>query len=63
LITIVRVALVAHGREPWRSDGSSGGTTMLADLSPGAADSFVGEAVGLGDRIVFNARQFPIQAG
>lgn len=28
-----------HGREPWRSDGTSGGTWRLADVAPGPADS------------------------
>ncbi len=29
----------AHGRELWRSDGTPGGTTLVADLNPGQDDS------------------------
>lgn len=29
----------AHGRELWASDGTRGGTTLLADIDPGAASS------------------------
>ncbi|HYI12049.1 MAG TPA: ELWxxDGT repeat protein [Thermoanaerobaculia bacterium] len=30
-----------HGREVWRTDGTAGGTTMVADLTPGAEGSEV----------------------
>jgi ELWxxDGT repeat protein len=30
----------AHGRELWRSDGTSGGTYLVRDLHPGASGSF-----------------------
>jgi uncharacterized repeat protein (TIGR01451 family) len=29
-----------HGMELWKTDGSPGGTSLVADLNPGAADSF-----------------------
>jgi ELWxxDGT repeat protein len=28
-----------HGRELWRTDGTSAGTTLVADIAPGSADS------------------------
>ncbi|WP_183092715.1 ELWxxDGT repeat protein [Nocardioides stalactiti] len=32
----------AHGRELWRSDGTPGGTTLVADINPGPGDPFDG---------------------
>ncbi|HEX4439133.1 MAG TPA: ELWxxDGT repeat protein [Thermoanaerobaculia bacterium] len=31
----------AHGREPWRTDGTAAGTEILADIAPGPAKSIV----------------------
>jgi ELWxxDGT repeat protein len=28
-----------HGNEPWQSDGTAAGTTLIADVNPGAASS------------------------
>jgi ELWxxDGT repeat protein len=42
-----------HGREPWVSDGSPGGTRLLADLTPGAAGSATQTLSWFGARVLF----------
>ncbi|HEY0607103.1 MAG TPA: ELWxxDGT repeat protein [Herpetosiphonaceae bacterium] len=42
-----------HGVELWKSDGSTGGTTLVADLAPGAAGSSLMDLVAMGDRLFF----------
>ena len=46
----------AHGAEPWFTDGTVGGTRMIADIEPGPSGSF-GYASGtvVGDRVYFPA--------
>lgn len=52
-----RIVLVAddhvHGYEPWISDGTEGGTRMLADVCPGECGSAPLIAGALGDRMLF----------
>jgi len=43
-----------HGQELWRTDGTVAGTALVADLSAGAASSYVSVAVAvLGGRLLF----------
>jgi ELWxxDGT repeat protein len=35
-----------HGAEPWRSDGTAAGTTLVADIIPGQLGSFLGGETG-----------------
>lgn len=44
------------GVEVWRTDGTSTGTALIADLEPGVDSSFPGSYVALGDRVYFGAR-------
>lgn len=44
-----------HGFELWGSDGSSGGTTLLADLAVGGDSSFPGRFLIAGDQLFFTA--------
>lgn len=44
-----------HGRELWSTDGTPGGTAMLADLSPGAASSSLSVLSGNGTAAWFAA--------
>jgi len=44
-----------HGREPWRSDGTSGGTSLVADIDPGQEGSEGGGFAALGESVVFSA--------
>ncbi|HQK96523.1 MAG TPA: T9SS type A sorting domain-containing protein [Bacteroidia bacterium] len=43
------------GNELWRSDGTTAGTYMVKDISPGTADSNVGEFEALNGNIYFTA--------
>ena len=43
----------AHGDEPWVSDGTSAGTRLLKDLTPGAEGSFLVDMTALGEQLVF----------
>lgn len=44
----------AHGLEPWISDGTTSGTHMLSDLTPGTGSSWWNtRAVGLNDQYIF----------
>src|SRR4051812_49273784 len=45
----------AHGLEPWRSDGSTGGTTILGDITPGPGGSAPSAFVLGGARVLFAA--------
>ncbi len=42
-----------HGIELWKSDGTAAGTTMVVDLTPGAAASGIASAQPVGNRVVF----------
>jgi len=44
-----------HGREPWRTDGTAGGTALVADIDPGAEGSEGGGFAALGNSVVFAA--------
>lgn len=46
---------VAHGVELWRTDGSVAGTTLVADLDQGPADSMFSYLQVVGDRLFFGA--------
>jgi ELWxxDGT repeat protein len=39
---VFSVADVDHGREPWRTDGTTAGTALVGDIAPGTASSFPG---------------------
>jgi ELWxxDGT repeat protein len=45
----------AHGREPWRTDGTPEGTSLVADVRPEHADSDPSLPVAYRDGVVFNA--------
>jgi len=47
-----------HGRELWVSDGTAEGTRLVADLTPGPADSPIWTIASLGDRLLFAFRHF-----
>lgn len=42
-----------HGFEPWASDGTPGGTQLLADLEPGAAGFLLRSQLVLGGQLLF----------
>ena len=44
-----------HGRELWVSDGTAGGTRMLADIARGAPGSAIGSITAVGPRVFFAA--------
>ncbi len=44
-----------NGWELWKSDGTSGGTALLADLYPGYGSSQPQELIGLNDALYFSA--------
>ena len=44
-----------RGKELWRSDGTLGGTTLVADINPGAAGSVPLELTPIGSRLYFSA--------
>ena len=45
----------AHGRELWRTDGTPESTSLVADLSPGRADTQFATGVGRGRQVFFVA--------
>ena len=45
----------AHGTELFKTDGTSAGTSLVADVNPGSASSTPADMIGLNDRIVFDA--------
>jgi ELWxxDGT repeat protein len=45
----------SHGLEPWLSDGTPGGTFLLADVAPGARPSSPAGFVRLGSEVLFAA--------
>jgi ELWxxDGT repeat protein len=47
----------AHGAEPWTSDGTLQGTSMLEDIDPGRGDSRPDDFVDVSGRAVFTAYQ------
>ena len=44
----------AHGQEPWRSDGTGAGTSLLKDIAPGATTSRVYELSEVGGTLMFD---------
>lgn len=44
-----------HGRELWRSDGTTGGTTMVRDLCPGLCSGSPSSLVAFGNELLFAA--------
>ena len=44
-----------HGLEPWKSDGTPGGTALFLDINPGSAESDPHGFTRLGSTIVFGA--------
>jgi ELWxxDGT repeat protein len=47
-----------HGRELWKSDGTSSGTVMVKDINPGPSSGFInqtGEFTEAGDKLFFRA--------
>lgn len=44
------------GAEPWTSDGTLAGTTLLADVFPGPQSGSLGDYTSFGDRVVFHGR-------
>lgn len=44
-----------HGLEPWRSDGTPGGTTLLLDVNPGPAGSGITGFTSAGGQLYFSA--------
>ncbi|HJQ65978.1 MAG TPA: hypothetical protein VJ816_06360, partial [Gemmatimonadales bacterium] len=46
-----------HGFEPWRTDGTAGGSRLLADIAPGGNGSIVGEMVDLDGVVLFAANE------
>jgi len=47
-----------NGPEPWVSDGTDAGTTLLADLNPGPQGSFLGQGFGISRSTVAGGRWF-----
>ncbi|HEX4496519.1 MAG TPA: ELWxxDGT repeat protein [Thermoanaerobaculia bacterium] len=45
----------AHGAEPWKSDGTPGGTALFVDVNPGSAASYPHGFTRLGSTILFGA--------
>ena len=45
-----------HGRELWKSDGTTAGTMMVKDLQPGGADCLMDNAFAIGNALFFTAR-------
>ena len=45
----------AHGREIWKSDGTSAGTVMVKDINPGAGDSDAHRFVDVNGTVFFVA--------
>ncbi len=44
-----------HGSELWRSDGTQGGTYLVRDISPGAAEAAPDRFIALGEAVYFYA--------
>lgn len=45
----------AHGRELWKTDGTTAGTTLVKDIKPGSLSSYPRHLVVLGDQVLFRA--------
>jgi ELWxxDGT repeat protein len=45
----------AHGRELWKSNGTSAGTTRISDIRPGTENAGIGNLVNFGGRLYFTA--------
>src|SRR5262249_27020699 len=46
---------LAHGTEPWISDGTPQGTTLVKDITPGPSSSRLGAGVAVGSDLFFGA--------
>jgi ELWxxDGT repeat protein len=44
-----------HGRELWKSDGTTAGTTMVTDINPGSGDSYPSRLTAVGNTLYFTA--------
>lgn len=44
-----------HGLEPWRSDGTAAGTSLIQDIRPGAGGSNAGRFIAFGETVLFSA--------
>src|SRR4051794_28832341 len=44
-----------HGIELWKSDGTTAGTSLVADLNPGGVSSSPGELTAAGGKLFFTA--------
>jgi ELWxxDGT repeat protein len=44
-----------HGDELWKSDGSTAGTNLLADLTPGGANSFFSDICSVNNKLFISA--------
>ena len=42
-----------HGAEPWRSDGTSNGTNILIDATPGVNSSWSNRYIAMGEKVYF----------
>src|SRR5215470_16751789 len=47
-----------HGAEPWRSDGSPGGTRLLLNVAPGDSSAILTSFAGPGATAFFGANDF-----
>jgi ELWxxDGT repeat protein len=45
-----------HGRELWRTDGTSGGTQLVKDLNPGQGSFEINSYNALNDRLIFSGK-------
>src|SRR6478736_5083872 len=45
----------SHGVELWKTDGTSAGTTLVTDLSPGASSSYPGDLANVNGTLFFRA--------
>jgi ELWxxDGT repeat protein len=50
-----------HGRELWRSDGTTAGTQLVLDIEPGAESANIHQMIGVAERVFFT--RSPIVAG
>ena len=52
---VFRGSDAVHGAEPWITDGTRAGTTLLAELRPGPVSSLPHSFHAVGDRVFFAA--------
>ncbi len=48
-----------HGRELWRTDGTTSGTLLVKDIAPGEGSSYPSSMLAFGDTLVFIAQREP----